>query len=473
LTRRGPSLPSIFLVALVLRALACVVLLPPWAGSDERFHHSLVLDQEERLSWPAFGGAVLRVDVAAEARTWALRDADRELAGGEPNYETQQSPLSYWVSGLVLRALPARTPLASLYLLRGLNALFFVLAAALTARTARALLGSAGWIPLAYLALLPGLGLALCRVSNDALAALLISVAVAATLPGCSPRFRDAGALAAGLSPWAKLYGGACVPGTLFAAARGPRRLLRGALAAVPAALLLALSWFLHGQVFPLQENIREHRNAGLLEVPWAKDVWTLAKTHVFVSGVPSLVFPKIVYAAALLLLAAASLRTLSCWREDGRTLLLLALPLVVFVASLLYHAWRSYSAVREAGGTGGWYLWAMLLPESLWMSWGLARKPWHPRWRTAGLCAFALLTAFGDAILLGLPGDALVVRGREVFGFRIGEWQTAWTRFAASRPAPLAGWTAAVLLASWIAMLWGILRSRGADPGAAPPRAA
>lgn len=463
--RRGPSLRSVFLLALVLRALAWVFLLPPWGGFDEPFHHSYVLDQRDRLRWPAFDGIGLRADVAGEARKWAPLEENRGLAGGQPNYETQQSPLYYWVSGILLRAAPAVEPLATLYALRLFNAALLVLAALLTARAARRLFGSSDWLPIAYLALMPGLGLGLCRVSNDALAALLISVAVAATLPGSSPLFQAVGAMAAGFSSWAKLYGAACVPGALLAAMRGPMRTLRWCLAIVPAAALLALSWWVHRQIFPLQENILQHRDAGLFEVPWAKDVWTLAKTHVFVSGVPSLVLPKLVYLAALALLGFAAARTLGCWRRDRRTLVYLAIPLAVFFLSLLYHAWRNYSVVRAPGGTGGWYLWAMLLPESLWITWGLARRPCAPGWRTLGLGIFAVLTAAGDVVLFGQPGDALLVHGREVVGLSGSSLPAAWGHFADSRPAGQAVLAVALALASWIVILLAIMRSRRADP--------
>ncbi|MGE5412898.1 MAG: hypothetical protein ACM3NW_01890 [Syntrophomonadaceae bacterium] len=465
---RGPSLEAVFLAALVLRAMAWVFLLPPWAGFDEAFHQSYALDQAERLRWPGFGGVTLREDVAREVRRWTLLEENRRLAAGVPNYETQQSPLYYWASGLCLRALPGLEPLPGLYLLRLGNAALLLASAVLTARAARRLFAGSAWLPVAYLALLPGLGVALCRVSNDALATLLISIAVAATLPEVSARFAAAGALAAGLSPWAKLYGLASIPGSVLAALRGRSRVLRLGLAVLPAIALLSLSRVVLGRIFPLQENLVKGSDAGLLEVPWWKDLWSLAKTHVFVAGVPSLVFPKPVYLIALAALAFAAIRTLGCWRREGSTLVFLAMPLVLFVLSLLYHAWRSYSAVREPGGTGGWYFWSMLLPESLFMTWGLARRPAPARWRTPALAFFVALTAAGDAILLGLPSNSLVVRGQEVFGFRAPSLAAIGEGLVASRPPVVAALAVAFTLGSWALLLAGtLLSSRAAtdDP--------
>ena len=461
-----------FFAALVLRALAWVFLLPPWSGFDEAFHQSYALDQTERLRWPGFGGVALREDVAREVRRWSLLEENRRLPAGVPNYETQQSPLYYWASGLFVRALPGLAPLPGLYLLRLLNAALLLASARLTARAARRLFPDASWLPLAYLALLPGLGVALCRVSNDALATLLISVAVAASLPEVSTRFAAAGALSAGLSGWAKLYGLASVPGSLLAAVRGRSRVLRLALAVVPALALLALSRLVLGRIFPLQENLVKGSDAALLDVPWGKDLWSLAKTHVFVAGVPSLVFPKPVYLVALAVLGLAAIRSLGCWRREWATLVFLALPLALFVASLLYHAWRSYSAVREPGGTGGWYFWSMLLPESLFMTWGLARRPIAAAWRTAGLAVFLALTVLGDAILLGLPSNALVLEGQEVFGFRTASLAAVWEGLAASRPPAVAALAVAFSLASWALLLAGTVRSLRAAMAEEPPRA-
>jgi hypothetical protein len=444
--------------------LAWVFLLPPWAGFDEPFHHSYALDQQERLRWPAFGSLKLRPDVADALRDWNRAGGTHHLAD-TLNYETQQSPLYYWLAGLSLRFLPPSTPITTLYTLRLWNAGATMLAALLTAWAARRLFGAWGWLPVAYLALVPGFALALVRVSNDALAALLISVAVASTIVDGPIKSLLAGSLAAGISTWAKLYGAADIPGSLVAAMHGQRRVLRWLLAVVPALLLLALSRIVHGHVFPLQENILIHGEPGWTRVPWARDVWTLAKTHLFVSGVPSLVFPKAVYLVALVPLGFAAVRTLSCWGTERRRVLLVGLPLFAFVAALLYHAWRNYSVTQGPGGTGGWYMWAMLLPESLWISWGLARRPVAAAWRTLGMGFFAILTFLGDLVLFGQPGDALIRVGQEVWGFRFRHVSEVWKSFADSRPAICALLAVVFVLASWIVILWGVLRSADSHP--------
>jgi hypothetical protein len=213
-------------------------------------------------------------------------------------------------------------------------------------------------------------------------------------------------------------------------------------------------------------ENVLDHREAGLFEVPWVKNIWTIGKTHLFVAGVSGIVFPKVIYVCALLLLGACVASSISALRRaDSRLLVSLAVPLMIFGASLLYHSWRNYSYTRGSGGTGGWYLWAMLLPESLLVVWGLAARPHRAAWRTAALVAFGLLTIAGDVVLLALPGKAMVLSGREVFGVRLGALAEAWPSFLASRPAACAGLAIAFMLISWIVGAWAVASSCRENP--------
>ncbi len=457
MTRQTSRLEFALVALLALRLLAWVFLRPPWAGFDEPYHHSYVLDSAKRLTWPRFRAVTLDRALVDETRRWPVPPEYATLSSAESNYETQQSPLYYWVSGLLLRQLPTTSPIVSLYLLRLLNGVLGLLAGLVVLGAARRLLAEQAWLPIAFLAFTPGLGLALTRVSNDTLAALLMSLATAAVLDSTSRRSVLRGALAGGLAPWAKLYGLAVVPVNLvrsFAAGRKKRApavvLLLG-----PPLLLGLLSWRLHGHVFPLQENLRVEHSAALAEVPWLRNLWTIAKTHVFVSGSPARVFPKWLYLAALALLSAGIGRTLleilrHGSARDRSNLAWLAAPLLLFGASLLYHSWRNYSFFHGPGGTGGWYLWAVLLPESLVVTWGLARKPLPVFTLGAILAFFLVLTIAGDAVLFFGSVGGLATAGHEVVGIH---WPTGsfWSVFLASRPHAAA--LAAVLgaVASWL----------------------
>lgn len=457
MTRATARLELALVALLALRLLAWVFLLPPWAGNDEPYHHSYVLDSARHLAWPKFRAVSLDRALVDETRRWPVPPEYATLSPAETNYETQQSPLYYWMSGLLLRLLPATSPVVSLYLLRLVNMVLALLAGLVVLGTARRLLGEQAWLPIAFLALTPGLGFALTRLSNDALATFLMSLAAAAVLNSASRRSVLSGALAGGLAPWAKLYGLAVVPVNLTRSltASGKKRVPAVALLLGLPLLLALLSWRLHGHIFPLQENLRVEHAEPLTEVPWLRNLWTIAKTHVFVSGMPARVFPKWLYLAALALLAAGVDRTLRQILRHGTeqersNLGWLAALLLVFGASLLYHSWRNYSFFHGPGGTGGWYLWAVLLPESLLVTWGLARKPPPILVLEAILAFFLVLTIAGDAVLFFGSVGCLVTAGQEVVGV---QWpsHSIWSLFLTSRPHAAALTALFGAVASWL----------------------
>jgi hypothetical protein len=216
--------------------------------------------------------------------------------------------------------------------------------------------------------------------------------------------------------------------------------------------------------------------------VPWLRNLWTIAKTLVFVSGMPPRVFPKWLHLVALALLAAGVGRTLRQilrhgTEQDRSNLAWLAAPLLLFGASLLYHSWRNYSFFHGPGGTGGWYLWAVLLPESLLVTWGLARKPPPAFALGAMLSFFLVLTIVSDAVLFFGSVGCLVTAGQEVVGI---QWpsRSIWGVFLASRPHAAA--LAAVLgvVSSWLLAAAILLHvsaggdhSSGARAGGGPSR--
>jgi len=153
---------------------------------------------------------------AFAARTYGeTRPPDREPIH-DSNYETLQSPAYYFAAGGLLRLLPGLDPVDELFLLRGLNAIFGAAVGALTLVAARAAgYGSRSAYPILLLGFLPGYALALVRVSNDASCAVLLSIALLASMTHArrSGRRSWLSGASAGLSPWAKLYGWAAIPG--------------------------------------------------------------------------------------------------------------------------------------------------------------------------------------------------------------------------------------------------------------------
>jgi hypothetical protein len=470
-SRFGGRLAGVAFVLFALRLGAAVALLPPWSGFDEPYHLGYARASADWIFWPRFRDIQMPPEVGAQMRRWPLPPVyARQYAGrtwGEPrnapkrtayerNYESQQSPLFYFVAGRILSLWPGSPAIAQLYLLRGVNAIFAFGVGLLTFLAARRLgFGAAAGLPVAFLALVPGFALSLTRLSNDALAALLMSGGV--LLPLLSGgRERTASAAAAGLSPWAKLYGIAVLPGALLAAGRrgaGKGRLGRLALVAVPPALLAVGSWKIHGGVIALQESLRGAPGVPIGSVPWARDLWTIAKTHVFVAGMSFTVLPNAVYLAALAVIGAGLAATFRSkgFRGDAATkrrLAALALPLAVFGAALLYFCWRNFTYFRGPGGVGGWYAWALALPEALLVCWAASES--RGAWPPAAAAFFLALTILADAVLFLEASGALKRTAR---GHAVGVERPAGTilrGFLASRP-PAAAWAALALsLASW-----------------------
>ena len=478
--RRGGVSPIelIVLAFLAARLLAWAFLLPPWNGFDEPFHQGYVEVCAEEPGWHSYLSAALpaRLLTAMRERTLYPKYArefgapawgeERASPGSVPanadrNYEMLQSPGYYVAAGFLLRALPSMPPDAELYVLRGVNALLAFLVGVLTLAAARRMgFGGGSWMAVAVLAFIPGFSLSLVRVSNDALCALLVAIAVGASLEAADGRRRPVtAAAAAGLAPWAKLYGLAAVPGLVIEALRKGerRRIVRLALLIAPAALLAYFSRKLNGSAVSLLEILSRPKPARLAEVPWLRDAWTIAKSHLWVSGMSSLVFGNAVYALLVAGLAGCvylTMKTVSAEEHDRsfRNFFRLAIPIAFFVPALAYFAWKNFARFHEPGGAGGWYLWAMALPEALLLTWGLAA-------RVRGLAAWLLLAAFflttiaGDLVLFAeVSGRVLTGAGnRHVRGIAPARLSDLTAAFVGSRPAFAAYAAMALVAASWI----------------------
>lgn len=471
------------LLTILLRLIATSLLVPPFSGFDEPYHLALVASCRDRALFPDFLATALPSDLVDGIRRWPLPPAYARELGGTPwgrtppdapapaqaleNYETQQGPLFYAIAGRIAALVPVRSAVGLLYLFRSLDALLAFGVAMLTRKGARALgFGERAWLPLAVLAFVPGFALALARLSNDALAALLVSVAVLGTLRAAGPSLWSA--LAAGLAPAAKLYGWAALVLPVGRALR--RRDTRGMAIAgalvLPGAAVAAWAWARNGSPLPLQENLRDVTSAALGEVPWLRDAWTIAKTHVWVSGMGFHVFPAGVHLLAVLALFGLAALTIAEVRRDPRLrapAFALAAPLALFGSALAYHAWRNYSYFRDAGGTGGWYLWAAALPEALFLTLGLSRRP-RLTGLAAGLALFLALAAAGDVALVLEGTGALLESGahHRIAGIADASPGIVVETFLASRPRPLALLALVLGPLSWASGAWAIASVRG-----------
>jgi hypothetical protein len=476
---RGGSrtLSRLLLAFLALRLLTWAFLLPPWSGFDEPFHQGYAESCATDLRWHSFLSIRLPDRLVAAMRRWPLtpgyaREFHARTYGetvtppppGIPskNYETLQSPLYYLGAGLLLRLLPPIPPIGELYLLRILNALLAFLIAVVTASAARAAgLGENRWLPVAFLAFIPGFSLALVRVSNDALCALLLTLTIAI---GLRPRKGNGidllGEAAGGFAPWAKLYGWAGIPANLLRALRQKTRfsgLIGAVLLLVPGLLLAFLSRRINGSAISLLEILMHPKPVHLLEVPWVKDVWTIAKSHLWISGMADIVFPTWIYVILVVPLVALFVRT-ALWMIRNRRsdpaarLAKLLIPYGLFWGALAYFSWKSFSYYRTPGGAGGWYLWAMALPETLVLSFATTGARSRKSVRIL-LAAFLALSVAGDLALFAEATGWLILTpgNHHIAGLASSTPAELLRLFRASRPIGAAISAGSFAVLSWI----------------------
>ncbi len=462
-----------------LRLLTWAFLLPPWSGFDEPYHHGLVETYAEDPRWHPFLSVGLPPRLLASLRDWPLyrnyanafaarsygetQVPDREPIH-DPNYETLQSPTYYWMAGGLLRVVPRLEPIDELFFLRGVNALLALAVGGMTLAAARvAGYGSRRAYPVLLLAFLPGYALALVRVSNDAVCAVLISLALYASLRAKERRGGRSwvAATAAGLSPWAKLYGWTAVPKLAWDEIRRrpwtPRSAGFLGVLFAPGLALSLFTWRIHGHPVSLLENLKRPGSPSPLDVPWLDDVWTMIKTQIWMSGMSDIVLPTLLYlliAAAFAYLLGEAVRPRS-WlgrpADDRRWDLIV--PILCFVFALCYFAYRNFALSGGPGGAGGWYMWSMALAESLLLTWAAAREARAAKIFKAVLAALFVVLIVGDLILFVEPSGRLILSAptHHFRGIRMAPIATFASWFWASRPAWCASLAALLALASWI----------------------
>lgn len=460
---KSSALSGLFIIFLLFRLSSWAFLLPPWGGFDEPAHQGLVETCAAHLGWPRFQSVTIpeRLIRAIGAQRAVTNGRTDLIAPPRANYETQQSPLYYLLTGRLLRAFPPLSPIAELYVLRLLNAFLALLVGVIILRAASGgILAELDWLPVAWLGFVPGYAIAMVRVSNDALCALLVTAALAAIIRDRGGRVgvRLIGAGAAGLAPWAKLYGAAVLPAAAFDAIRKRTgRALALVLLAIPPLLLALLSFRLNGTVVPLQENLIPARPFHIAEVPWMRDVWTIAKTQIWVSGQSSIVFPTWMYPLPIaILLLAATGSICHAFRPKQKELAskvgLLLATLALFGFALAYHATRNYAANRVPGGSGGWYLWAMALPETLLFSLWVG-DPKRRAWLPGVFALFLSLLILGDvALFFEAAGGLITSEGNHhILGLHSHPMAGVVEAFFRTRPPAIGAAAISLGIASWL----------------------
>lgn len=362
-----------------------------------------------------------------------LQDPLSKPTGHYTQYEAQQPPLYYLAMALPYRAVRGFGLPARLLALRIVSLLMASLVIPLGYGAARQVFAGAR-IPLvatAGLAVLPGLLLDLCHVSNDGLTIVLASALIYLALRMLR---RDTGLrdwialgvlLAAGLLTKATVL--ALVPLVpLLAALRiltrrgaGWKQAVAGsalavALAGAGAGWWYARNWQQTGTLSGEQLEViaarfpSAERLAAVGRVNWLRALDVAAFSHIWVGGWSFLVVRSWMYrvfeavgaAAALglaLLLArigvrALRRRVLSGW--SARVAFLTA-AFGLFCGALAYRTVVTLLATGTSTN-GGWYLYPAIVPEALLLALGIAALV-KRRWAVRGLAAVTILWAALD----------------------------------------------------------------------------
>ena len=149
---------------------------------------------------------------------------------------------------------------------------------------------------------------------------------------------------------------------------------------------------------------------------------------------------------------------------------MVLTAPLLLFAVALGYQEWRGFSYYGGPGGSGGWYLWAVALPEMLLLTYGAGRKGMILSWTIPVLASFLVLTVLGD---LALFCDAAGILASTPNGHIQGLIATPLSRvvadYAESRPTGAAVASVGFAVISWCVALVFLIRVYNASRSAPP----
>lgn len=427
--RRGPRFrargPGLFLVAALVmflgRGVFYCVALPYGDPLDEPYHFGYAAYLWQTGHPPASAAPSMADEItrpfrnfpwypsfSSRAITWSsivalpgaerLRRRDEAFAPGAdrarwsgPNYESQQPPLAYLLTGWPLRLLPNARLSTRLLALRlaavlvsaaGLPLLLPLCRRVAPEKPARCLFLA--------IAAFPGLGIFLGRYTNDAVAFPLIAAILLAALSVADGTFSGRRTLGAGLllaaALWTKVYALTLVPLLPAAALLSPslrrRKMIVRSSIAVVVALSLAAPWAIRqlrdsGSLSGLTEAKSARAagvgvpeavraaprlaNAVVARVFWRTFLWPGTWSAIGAADAVAAILRVGMIAIALAVLLGKRPRP-----AERRRALVLAGAGGLFLGGQLYHAALFEATARALGkfapaGTEGWYLLVML----------------------------------------------------------------------------------------------------------------
>ena|SRR5688572_6884461 len=323
------------------------------------------------------------------------------------NYEAHQAPLYYVLASGVYSLFSTHDLLTRAFMLR----LFSLLIGSLTIPIAFAMVGYAGTkrhlktVPV-LLVLLPLLYPTIARIANDSLGVPLFSALVLLVLRyfARSSTWKDAIGIGVilGLGLLTKAYFLTALPalGLIFLLAMFTGR-TRGQFAAhgcsiVVLAIVIAGPWYarnyaLYDNLSGMQEVTRTSdlslldRVAGVTRVEWSSSLWAMLRQHIWIGNTSLLALSRTTYRVGYLLIFLAILgagKAVIAWLKlpiaekksigSNPSMAILGIFYVFFVLGVLYHMLANYLLLGVPDGTGGWYLYAVIVPEIILLVRGL-----------------------------------------------------------------------------------------------------
>jgi hypothetical protein len=145
----------------------------------------------------------------------------------------------------------------------------------------------------------------------------------------------------------------------------------------------LTRNYQLYGNLAGMQEitltrsvsSMQRAKDAWL--VPWREDITSTLKQHIWIGNNSYISLSRTVYFTGYAIIALAVLGMLKLCargviRENKVGLLVLLTTYGFFCLGVLYHMAANFALTGKTGGTGGWYMYAAVVPETILLTIGI-----------------------------------------------------------------------------------------------------
>lgn len=350
------------------------------------------------LSYEEYFGLPSREQKARRARLERLpvEWSREEAAPLEHLYEAQQAPLYYWIMAPFYRLIEGLSIPSIVWILRSLTVLIASMAVPLAFLSGRRVFRND---PLALGAALvmtsfPELFIVIGHVGNEGLSVaagalfVLLALRIVEGTPSPGAGFQFGMALGAALLT--KAYFLALIPVAAVALYLARRRAAWQAVAAIVSCMAVSGWWYIHnfvltGTLTGQNDDVQAVANSkvsllsAVSQIHWAKVFDFIILSNIWLGDWSFLVVRTWMYRVVELMILAAIVGVcLQVVRERSGLprpgeLGLLALPYAAMIAGLCFQAAQVFRTAGSAG-TMGYYLYALVVPESVLLIAGIAR---------------------------------------------------------------------------------------------------